>query len=32
VRTGVTHEDVPRVFLGPLLRSTGLVDLATPPE
>ncbi|HEU4412677.1 MAG TPA: hypothetical protein VFS43_45960 [Polyangiaceae bacterium] len=29
LRTMATHEDVPRVFLGPLLRSAGLVEL--PP-
>ncbi len=31
VRTMTTHEDVPRVYLGPLLRGAGLVELAPPP-
>ncbi|HEU4532631.1 MAG TPA: hypothetical protein VFS00_00890, partial [Polyangiaceae bacterium] len=30
VRTAVTHEDVPRTFLGPLLRGAGLLPLPEP--
>ncbi|MCU0682642.1 MAG: hypothetical protein MUF34_10400 [Polyangiaceae bacterium] len=32
VRTMVTHEDVPRTFLGPLLRSAGLFALPEAPR
>lgn len=31
LRTTAVHEDVPRLFLGPLLRSAGLVELPASP-
>jgi hypothetical protein len=30
LRTLTTHEEIPRVFLGPLLRTAGLLSLAPP--